>query len=331
MSNLNHALRRQGVTGSEIAKVAGLSRWGGPLEVWAEKVLAERDRGPDTVDQERGHRLEPVLCDWAADDVGLVAAECGTLQSLVNPLIIASPDRLLYRDLRLTDLEAVLEVKSPRRGGAWVNPAEDPAGIDPQYLPQVTWEMAAAGLDKAVVGAFVWGEMWTYRVRLDVELLGLLVGCAEKFWTDYVLTRRPPPADSPGDLEVLRRVYKAGGIEKSTNDPVVEALVADLLEAQADTVEASTRLEVLKAQVAQVMGEAVALRSPEKPWLVTWKERKGSNRTDWKEVALALAERAGISNDDVIKLVDEHTHQGEPTRVFKAVADVATPTKRRAK
>ncbi|MDX9832688.1 MAG: YqaJ viral recombinase family protein [Anaerolineae bacterium] len=322
MTVLNHALRAQGITASEVAKVAGVSKWGGPLEVWSRKLGLVPEQ-TETPDMRRGNRLEPALCDWTAEEVGLVAAECPTLQSPRNPLVIASPDRLLYTDRGLVELVAVEEVKAPRRTQHhWTDPAEDPTGIDPEYLPQVQWQMLATETNRAVVGALCYGDLWVYQILADHELQGLLLQAAERFWRDHILTRTPPPPDRGADAEVLRHLYpaeKAPLVQRPDLDPLVISWREFDSLAKAHQEEADRR----KAELMAAIGEATGVEHPE-AWRVTWKANKATEAVNWRGIAEEmLADGRGIAAD----LMARHTTIKPGARVLR-FTDTSTRRKK---
>ena len=327
MSRLDFALRRQGITGSEIAAVAGVSRYSGPLDVWSRKLglVPELEQ---TADMLRGHRLEPALCDWAAEVVGLYPVDVGTLQCPTMPLVIASPDRLLFQrradddDPREMRPVEALEVKAPARTmHLWTDPEDDPLGIDPQYLPQVTWEMLAAEVQRVTVAALCYGQLWVYRLTLDPELAGLLVQAAERFWRDHILTRIPPEPTMGADAEVLRRLYPA---EKAPLMPWPDGRPDDVItrwsDLDATAKAAQEEADRAKAQVMAEVGEAAGMERPGL-WRITWKANKASRKTDWEAVAMGAHAPPG--------LIEEHTIEKPGARVLRYTDLAAKASKKR--
>jgi putative phage-type endonuclease len=308
MSKLDHTLRRRGVTGSEIAAVAGLSPYAGPLEIWARK-LGKIPPPEQTPAMRRGTILEPSLCQWAAEERGLYQEDVGTLQSERHPLVIASPDRVLHSRPDMSSPVEVLEVKAPARTQhAWTSPADDAAGIDPQYLPQVTWEMAAAGLSRVTVGALCYGDLWLYHLELDPELFGLLLQVAERFWRDHILTDRPPPVHGAADADVLRQLYPARRAPLRAA-PEAEGDVSAWRQAEALAAQAGEDAARAKAVVMSAIGESEGIESPGQDWRVTWRQNKPTKATDWKAVAMA----AGASGE----LIEKHTIERPGPRVVR--------------
>jgi putative phage-type endonuclease len=308
LSKLDHALRRRGVTGSEIAAVAGLSPYAGPLEIWARK-LGKIPPLEQTPAMRRGTILEPSLCQWAAEERGLYQEDVGTLQCERHPLVIASPDRVLHSRPGLSSPVEVLEVKAPARTQhVWTNPADDAAGIDPQYLPQVTWEMAAAGLPQVTVGALCYGDLWLYRMEFDPELFGLLLQAAERFWRDHILAGKPPPVHGAADADVLRRLYKTQRTPLRAA-PEAEGDVSAWRQAETRAAEAEAEAKRTKAVVMSAIGSGEGIESPGQDWRVTWRQNRPTHVTDWRAVAMAAGASSG--------LIEEYTTERQGARVVR--------------
>src|SRR3954471_5849993 len=102
-------LRMQGVGGSEIGAVAGLSPFATPLDVYATKV-GERPPLEENHHMRRGRILEPAIAAWWAEETGAEQMrEPGTLKSSTHPLVIATPDRAALIQGEL----AGCEIKAP--------------------------------------------------------------------------------------------------------------------------------------------------------------------------------------------------------------------------
>ena len=107
LTNEQLAIRKTGITGSEIAAVAGLSPYESPLTVWARKLdLVDDD---SSAVMERGTYLEEGIRSWYCAKTGANVAIVGTMVHPDNPIIIATPDGIAYRG----DERRALEIKAP--------------------------------------------------------------------------------------------------------------------------------------------------------------------------------------------------------------------------
>lgn len=300
---LDHKLRSEGITGSEIAAVAGLSRWQSPIDVWTRKVGLDDDEELDSPDIRRGNYLEDGLRKWYAQDKGKSVLIPTTLKSKNHPLVIATPDGIcwdaqipkVYESCTVTaDPHEIniLEIKSPRKATGWGESGTDE--IPQQYIPQVIWGMAAAGLEKADVAALVFGELRIYPVAWNERLFGLLLERAEKFWHDHVLTKEPPAPDgSVAYNKHLDREFPSHGegMIESTED--IDGLAIQLRYTRDEIDKLKEQQSVYEQRLKAFIGKHDGV---EGHWgKITWRQAKDSTRVDWK----AVAERAGASQRDI--------------------------------
>lgn len=74
----------------------------------------------------------------------------------------------------------------------WTDPDKRGDGIPLYVMSQVTWQMAVWNIRQAIVGAFVRGEHWRYRVEFDERLFEALHEIGRKMW-GYIQRRELPP------------------------------------------------------------------------------------------------------------------------------------------
>lgn len=297
------ALRDAGIGGSEIAAVAGICPWKSPHDVWRSKT----GRAPpdtDTVDSRFGRAFEGgarQLYEWRT---GAKVEQPGTLVHPKYPIVRATPDGVIPAAAK------VLEIKCPRHTDVW---GEDGTQDFPvHYWPQLTWEMAVAGLQKADLVALIG---WERDIRVypdlpfDAELFGALLYRAEKFWRDYVLPDREPPIDgSDGATAYLRAKFpvnrRADLVEDDSN--TVRQWVAQYTQADADCKDAERRKAEARNQLIARIGEASGLRGS---WgSVSYRLAKGRPSTDWA----ALCAARGITTEEI----ERFTNRGPGGRRF---------------
>lgn len=305
------ALRRTGITATDVAAVLGLSPFRSPLDVWLEKM----NKAPpveETEDMQRGTFLEDGARRWYAHRVGARVAQPGTVVHPRDSLVIATPDgvALLGDDVR------GLEIKMPSSARDWGEPGTD--AIPDYYLPQVAWQLAAMAewTDTVDVFAVLECKPRLYHVRRDVELEGLLVDHMRRFWRDHVVTGRPPEVQ-PRDLEsVSRALRRSSGdaVDFSALAPEVQFTLEEYLRAYEDESDASDRRALWEARAKLALGDVPAVRGlPEALGFssLTWRSQPG--KTAWKKVAEALAKKTGTETQ-LSALAAENT--GEGSRPF---------------
>lgn len=297
-------LRMGGIGGSEIAAVAGLSPWQGPLDVYLQKTGQMEIE--DNENMERGRYLEDGLRRWFVKRTGLAVRKAETLVHDRYPFLMATPDGIvLDQDGRE---ESVLELKAPQ-GTADHWGEEGTADIPAYYIPQVMQEMAVAKLPMARVGAMLWGRLHLYVVHFDIELFEGLAELAEDFWNNNVLKKIPPSPDGSSLAKewLTKRYPEAKGKDLVLATEQVDKAALELMGVQAELKELESRESGLKARLMEAIGEHQGTVGT---WgKVLWGNAKGKRSTDWE----ALAKHLGATSTDMEKF----TKEGNPYRVFR--------------
>lgn len=283
-------IRKKGVTGSEISALVGLNPYKSPQQLWEEKLgIVEPDPSlDDNPHIERGVYLEPALIKWTEKRVGYpVWANSHTFVSRANPLVIATPDGFADPE---PGRRQVLEVKapSPRAYEDWADPDEIADGIPKYYVPQVQFEMAATDTEEALISTLIGGSLRVYRMKRSQPLIDMLVKRAEAFWW-HVEHQEPPPVDfsRPIEREWLKKHLKSQESDEMREYGPVEAesIEADIkkyLELKAEADAAEEKLAETKSFLQFFVGGCAGFQTPN--YKVTWKQSRGSAKTDWKRV-----------------------------------------------
>jgi len=307
------AIRRTGVTGTDMGALLGLSPFSTPFDVWLEKMNKAPPR-EQTEDMERGMFLEAGARQWYAHRTGALRVdEPGTVVSRRNPLVIATPDGLALQ----RDGWRVLEIKMPENDAGWGEPGTD--AVPDYYLPQVLWQLVATEHETCDVFAVLRGKPRLYHVTRDVELEGLLVDTAERFWRDHVVTGRPPEvtgADLPSVSRWLRRHETSEYLDFGALEPMAQVTLEEYLRSYAEESAAAERLALWEARAKLVVGSAPGVSGlPEELGVrrLDWQAQK-SGRVAWKDVAEVLAKQHNVGPTQLRALATENT--GEPARPF---------------
>lgn len=299
LTEAQHALRRTGIGASEIAALAGLSRWATPIRIWEAKM-----GGPPletSVAMELGNLLEEPIAALYRARRSCLTVPVGTLRHPDLPLALATPDRAVFdaehapRDGTGATMEdrgevsmcdRLLQIKSTtwRMAGEWGAPGTDEVPED--YLAQVTWEMGVAGVEACDLAVlFDKDRLEVYSLRYSPELFGALYEVAARFWRDYVEPKRAPPPDaSDAYAEWLGRAYPS---EKSKAlAPLPEELAGDLRRyAFLKVVERGMKgaLKEHRNRICAAIGLGGGFSSE---WgKATWSKARDSVGTDWEAVA----------------------------------------------
>ena len=208
-------------------------------------------------------------------------------------------DRLVMGDGLNSPPTKILECKTanPFSQGDWGIVGSDEVPLP--YLCQVAWYQAITAIAQADL-AVLFGnhDFRIYAIARDKELEQMIIQKALFFWHEYVLKDIPPPVMNEQDCHTL---FSKGDPKKS-------------IEAKADTLELTKRLQILnreiesreievshiKQSIMSELGDAETLTYQGKV-LATWKAPKPSLRLDSKRLEaehpeLASAYKIAVQN-----------------------------------
>jgi len=234
------AVRRAGITGTDLPKILGLTQYGNALSVWLDK-RGELD--DDAGEAARwGQLLEDVVArEWAhrhdtdVVDVGVLAHhEHDWQRASLDRLVVTCPDG---------QGPCALEVKTR---SAWV--ADQWAdGVPDSVLAQTAWGLIVTGLEHHHVAALIGGQrLVSYRVDRDPKLEDYLLDAARPVW-QAVLDGVPPEVHPDADgvlLQLLDRLYASRDGEREV-DP---GRAGEWLATYADGSELEKRGKALKTE-----------------------------------------------------------------------------------
>lgn len=207
-----HERRRRAIGSSDIAALIGLSPWGSPYSVWADKVLGAD--GFDSEQMEWGRLHEPAIVDKSARRLGVeITGRHVYVQHPRYPWAASELDAT-WAD-RPAEAHGVLEVKSTR-DWKW-------EAVPAHYEVQVQWQLETADEPEAWIGCLHAGSMLElYRVERDRKVGAALIRIAGRFWERHVAAMIPPPVDGQAATSTaLARRYP-------TPEPALVADVSDL-------------------------------------------------------------------------------------------------------
>lgn len=275
-------LRRGRMTSSLVAGALGMNEHMTPLEAWC--AITGRDDFDGNKATLRGTLLEgPVLDyptregaytrlpaafvhnDWTGD-----SADC----------LYTSPAGDLYVGEGKT---AALTMAD-----GWGTEGTDEIPLN--VVVQCCWHMGhwpetVATVVPMLIGGYKF-EFREYRVKREDDLIGSIFESAERFYRDYVVNDRPPPA-SAGDDDALRHLWPKHVPEKFLPpSDELEQLTRAYVEAR-DTEKAAEKLKKAHgARLRQLLGDAEGAQG--RGWKITHKYQAGPMQTDWEGLAKHL-------------------------------------------
>ncbi len=311
MNNDQWQARRGLITGSRIAKLAGVSRFGGPFACFMEMTAEQMPEG-ETEAQRRGKLLEPVVIEWwhSNNRSWLPSLLTGKLLKHENGWAACTPDAVFLKE----ELTRVIEAKTASGPVVDQFGAEGTDEIPFEYICQTQWEMGVTGIERCDVPVllsdrFAGFVFRNYVVRFDQDLWGRLLEIGERFMVDHVRPNRPPPPDNPDEqAELLARQFpKVQRPQPVEADAQLSLKGQELSKVRAELAALEERKKALSNEIKDWLGDRKAVVAD--GWKASWYDVKGRAKTDWETIARSL----GASDE----MIQQHTGVGSGTRAFK--------------
>ena len=203
-----HAARANGIGGSEIAAVVGLSPYESRFSLWHRKqgLIAPVEESEEMY---WGKEHEPAICRrFARNHPEWLVRGSFTYAHPDRPWQIANPDRNLWpTDSHIDDLvpAAVLEAKTSRDAEGWGK--EGTAEIPVHYRAQALWYMDVTGARLAHVAVLIAGsEYREYVVDYDEDEARLLRDAGARFMDDLARDVRPDIDGHSATYQAIREI-----------------------------------------------------------------------------------------------------------------------------
>jgi putative phage-type endonuclease len=298
------AARREGVGGSEVGALVGISEYDTAFSVWNIKKHGGKDlSGLAAV--EWGHRLEEVVAQKIAEEIGMVSRFAGGLWAdRANPILRVTPDRFATKP-RAWTAKALIECKTAGDDEHWasgtITPGGQGTGSAPlSYQAQAQWQMGIIGLPVCYLGCLVLGrerQFFVTEVHFDKGWFDELAAEANRYWTENILADEPPMHNfrHPKTEELLKELHPAVIIPSTQLPEDAAEWLAEYEYALARFKSAETDLDAIKNYFRMQTGDAGAgYLGDEK--VVSYPEVKSSRisvealKRDYPEVAQAVTE-----------------------------------------
>ncbi len=188
--------RHKYIGGSDIAAIAGISPWGSPYSVWADKLGLYKKT--ETQAMHLGTILEQVVADLFTEETGIKVRKSNFLYVDGEcEYFMANIDRTC------SGVDAILECKTT---SAFNKAAWDDT-VPPYYYAQVQWYMGILGHAKAYVACLIGGQDFVVRVvERDDKYIEELRHVGYEFWTKHVLPKVQPEL-TDYDKNIVREMH----------------------------------------------------------------------------------------------------------------------------
>jgi putative phage-type endonuclease len=254
--------RSTGIGSSDVAAIVGVSPWGTPYSVYAEKVgLTEK---LETERMAWGKKLQRVVAEeWSArKKVGITWLDETRRHKTIQEFM-ATPDFAVWCDNTPATEGGEVKTADWKQRDFWGEPGTDQ--IPPWYLVQCQWQCFVLGWKRVYVPVLFGGnQLESYVVEGDPELQTELAKRAEEFWKSHVEPRVPPELDwSDAARQSLRRRFpKAVSAEYRESNDREEALMLELAKLKRQKVAVTRAYDTVLNRVKEAIGESKGIRGP---------------------------------------------------------------------
>lgn len=270
LTDKQKADRDQCLGSSDAPIVAGVSDYKSPLELFYQ-LHGELPRYTDeeTQQQRIGSRLEPVIAELAAEDLGVKIRRCATRRHAKHLFMVANLD---FEIVNNTKGPGILEIKN--------RSAQKPFDQLPDDITlQLVHQLAVTNRDWGIVAVlFGFGNLKTYEVQRDKELEEYLIELEARFIL-HVRNGEPPSAQWTSEtIGILRKLYPTdSGKTIQLEDKYREAANMFLI-AKMEIEAGETHKAKWEGMLKEAMGDASAASM--EGYQVTWKSTKPSQKFD---------------------------------------------------
>jgi putative phage-type endonuclease len=275
------AYRKQGVGGSDVGAIMGISPYRSALQVYLDKIedtttedlFLIPDDNPKT---KMGHIMEPVIASLFTEETGKEIMRYDN-KIFINekfPLFLGSFDGIVYEDGKEI---AVLECKNV--GGFGTKLWSD--GVPLYYQAQVQHYMLVADLPLAYVAVLIDGwDFQIYEVSRDDAFISAMIRNVEYFWEEHVKAKLPPTPKTAEDIKAMFASATPDKLKTCNNERLND--IVYLQEVQSELRKLKTAEEQLKTGLQAYMEDAEVLADEDGKVLITWKNTKPSKTFDSK-------------------------------------------------
>jgi len=249
--------RRQGLGGTDVAAIVGVSPYRSPIDVWLEKT-GQGEPQDQTWRMRLGQIFEDAIAQAYSEREQRRLARMGVVFHKEHPFLYVHPDRKVLGEPGLVEVKKTV----------------GSAALTPAWKVQATWQMGLTGRLWCDVVVFDGNDIEVIRVERDQELIDSLIEAAVDFW-QHNITAGVPPA--PDGTEAYRD-YIAGLHEpieeERTATPEQVLLLDELRDVQQRVKADGIHEQEIKNRLAEQMGTATKLVAPQGS--VTYRMTKAS-------------------------------------------------------
>ena len=248
------AARRKGISGTDIAAIAGLHPYKDALGVWLEKT-GRHEEVVENKAVEWGMRHEPTIAQKCSEVLGLDLEDPGLQKHPEHDWVIGTPDRLTVFE----DKPLGIEIKTSRFGDGF---GEDGSQIIPgHYLVQLSWYMLVTDIDRWMLVVLIGGsDDRYYWFDRDKKIEQHLFRLGRDFWNNNILEDVPPePNASSAYAKAIGNMYPQDDGDEIVGDEVCDRHAGSIIEINAEIKGLQAKKTAHANEIKTIMGPATRL------------------------------------------------------------------------
>lgn len=224
-------LRKNGIGGSEIGGLVGLSEYSTPLTIWYDKLSEDSDNDKSSVSAQIGNLLEDFILTEIESRLKTdvhneirVYPYKKMFEYVPFPHAIANPDGLIWHPEKGWGLYEGKTTAVNYRD-EW---KED--SVPPNYLAQVQWYLGIMGLKWGYFGYLIGNNEIDYTYfEFDQEFFDILLDRAKAFWMENIAKKIMPEATEfyKAESKTIGKIYpydEGTELEMGTDDELLHLL-----------------------------------------------------------------------------------------------------------
>lgn len=242
--------RKQGIGGSDVASLSGISKWKSEIELWLDKTNQTNEPPVENEAMTWGTILEPIIRNHFAEVTGKTVVELkAMLQHPEYPFMLADVDGVTVDD---SGNPAILEIKTASE----YKRSEWDEGVPAYYQTQVQHYLCVTGMQKAYVAVLIGGNCFKiYEVDADPEIQAMLIAVEKNFWNKVQNMIRPEMDGSDAAKNLLDSLYHGGIAEQIIMPDVAIQYVDAYIEACAEEDNAKAKKQEASNHIKEIMGD----------------------------------------------------------------------------
>ena len=302
--------RKHYITGTDAAKLLGLSPFGSIFDVWLDKT-GQAPEFAQSAAMRAGTAFESAILKMYAEDTD-AKLEHVDGYNLVTcekyPRLGASLDGWNHTLGIPVDAKNI-RWKDEKWGDAWTSDFPD------YYKTQLQVQMMVTGAKFAHLAVMFSGQDFNiYTMDYDEELAQQILEASEAFWPYVENSEMPEVSGSDAASDYIKDKYGVGTPDKEKKaDEDLKKYVEDYKDACTAEKAAKLKKDEAGNRIKVFMGEATIV-----PGFCTWKNAKDSQKTDWEAVAAELM--AGMDPSQKADVIGRHTEIKPGARTLRITA-----------